>query len=123
PATVTESNDLSLRLIGEGNAALGPVGTDRGLGQRAAPGLRRARNLFEEFTFRAEYAYDYGMPQWLAKVDHALAPLKLERLFLGRHKFHHFRVFYRDQLSSFIKEVLLDPRTRNRPYFEGAALE
>src|SRR5206468_5989917 len=50
-----------------------------------------------EFLRKAEYAYDYGMPQWMARIDHLLLPLRLERLFLGRHKFSHFRVWYRDR--------------------------
>jgi asparagine synthase (glutamine-hydrolysing) len=70
-----------------------------------------------------KYAYDYGMPQRLAAFDYLLAPFHLERLFLGRHKFFHFRVWYRDQLSDYIKEMLLDPRTRNRLYLNGKALE
>ena len=63
------------------------------------------------------------MPQWLARIDHAFAPLKLEKLFLGRHKFYHFRVWYRDKLAGYLKEMLLDPRTRGRPYLQGANLE
>jgi asparagine synthase (glutamine-hydrolysing) len=63
------------------------------------------------------------MHKWLAKIDSALAPLQLERLFLGRHKFHHFRVFYRDELSGFVKDILLDSRTRNRPYLQPKSLE
>jgi len=43
------------------------------------------QHLYEEFTVKSEYAYDYGMPQWLARIDHILAPLHLEELFLGRH--------------------------------------
>ena len=35
-----------------------------------------------EFSFKAEYAYDYGMPQWLARIDHALRGVHLERSFL-----------------------------------------
>ena len=76
-----------------------------------------------EFTFKAEYAYDYGMPQWVARVDHVLSPLHLERLFLGRHKFYHFRVWYRDILSKYVREMLLDPRTLSRPYLERKGLE
>jgi len=76
-----------------------------------------------EFTFKAEYAYDYGMPQWVAGVDHAFAPLHLERLFLGRHKFNHFRIWYRDALSRYVREMLLDPRTLSRPYIDGKTLE
>jgi len=61
------------------------------------------------------------MPQW-AKIDHVWS-VALEKLFLGRHKFHHFRIWYRDQLSGYLREVLLDPRTRNRSYFQSGAVE
>ena len=63
------------------------------------------------------------MPQWLARLDHALAPLHLERLFLGRHKFYHFRVWYRDALAGYVREMLLDPRTLSRPYLDRRAVE
>jgi asparagine synthase (glutamine-hydrolysing) len=67
-----------------------------------------------EFTFKADYAYNHGMPQWLARLDHLLSPFRLERLFLGRHKYSHFRVWYRDALSKYIQEILLDPLTLER---------
>lgn len=71
-----------------------------------------------EFAFKAEYACDYGMPQWLARIDRFLSLFHLERLFLGRHKFDHYRVCYRDLLSGYIREMLLDSRTLSRPYLE-----
>ena len=49
--------------------------------------------------------------------------LHLERLFLGRHKFHHFRIWYRDQLSGYLKQILLDPRALGRPCFDRRGLE
>ena len=76
-----------------------------------------------EFTFKAEYAYDYGMPQWVSRVDHYLSPLHLERLFLGRHKLLHFRVWYRDSLSDYVRQMLLDPKTLSRPYLERKGVE
>ena len=63
------------------------------------------------------------MPQWLARLDHAFAPLHLERLFLGRHKFHHFRVWYRHELSQWLMEALLDSAARSRPYLRVNSLE
>jgi len=72
---------------------------------------------------RAEYVYDYGMPQWLAKADRYLAPLHLERLFLGRQKFTHFRLWYRNELSGYVKELLLDPLTLARPYLNRRNVE
>jgi len=123
PAELATSNELSLRLIAEGNPTLGKIGTDRGVLYRPVPVITKLRHFYQEFTFKAEYAYDYGMPQWVATLDHMLYPLHLERLFLGRHKFFHFRLWYRDELSQYLKDVLLDPRTRARPYLDGRRLE
>jgi asparagine synthase (glutamine-hydrolysing) len=78
---------------------------------------------FLEFTFKAEYAYDYGMPHSVARIDHLLSRLRLERIFLGQHKFYHFRVWYRDELSKYVREMLLDPRTLSRPYIDKRGLE
>jgi asparagine synthase (glutamine-hydrolysing) len=114
---------LALRLVAEGNAHVGRIATDRGLEFRAIPFWTAARHNFMEFTFKAEYAYDYGMPQFVALIDHRLAALRLERLFLGRHKFYHFRIWYRDQLSSYVKEMLLDERTLSRPYWTRRYVE
>jgi asparagine synthase (glutamine-hydrolysing) len=117
------NGEPALRIIAEGAPALKSLGTDRAKLLKSIPGLTQAQHLFQEFTFKAEYAYDYGMPQWVAKVDHAFAPLHLERLFLGRHKFYHFRVWFRDEFGPYLREVLLDPRARARPYLRGDYLE
>ena len=123
PPTLAQANDPVLRLVAEGNPALARIGTDRALKLQSIPGIGKARHLIQEFMFKAEYAYDMGMPQWLARADHTLAPLRLENLFLGRHKFHHFRVYYRDELAHFLQEVLLDPRTLGRPYLHAPSVE
>jgi asparagine synthase (glutamine-hydrolysing) len=122
PQVVTANNDVRVRLIGDGSAALQRIRTDRGFGGK--PGLASwVDRKFQTFTFKAEYAYDYGMPQWLAGLDHFFSPLKLERLFLGRHKVYHYRVWYRDILANYVKEMLLDSRTLSRPYLERKGVE
>ncbi len=123
PEAVLANNDASLRLIADGNPALAGIRTDRGLvrGQNG-PRARALQGLIN-FTVKSEYVYDYGMPQWAARVDHVFSPLHLERLFLGRHKFSHFRVWYRDFFSEYVREMLLDPRTLSRPYLQRNTLE
>jgi asparagine synthase (glutamine-hydrolysing) len=118
------NKDLCIRLIADGNAALLGIRTDRGHhpGRSGVVAAAASRRLLE-FTFRAEYAYDYGMPPWLARVDHLFSLLHLERLFLGRHKYSHFRVWYRDDLADYIREMLLDSRTLSRPYIERKGLQ
>lgn len=120
PAELATSNAPALRLIAEGNPHLGAMQTDRALAHGRMPAWK---HRWQEFTFKAEYAYDYGMPQWLARLDTRLRALQPERAFLGRHKFYHFRLWYRDQLSGWLKSVLLDPRALARPYLEPKAVE
>ena len=123
PKQAFGSNETSLRLIADGNRTLAAIATDRGLaGDGGLLSETAWRNLLE-FQFKAEYAYDMGMPQWLAQFDHVLSPLRMERLFLGRHKIFHFRTWYRDVLAGYIREMLLDPRTLSRPYIERKKLE
>ena len=123
PKSALESNEVSLRLINDGDASLSRIRTDRGLaGNMGKLPAAVSRGLLE-FSFKAEYAYDYGMPQWVARVDHALMPLHVERLFLGRHKFYHFRLWYRDSLSRYVREILLDSRSLSRPYLQRETLE
>jgi asparagine synthase (glutamine-hydrolysing) len=123
PPDLAVSKVPALRLIADGNAELSKIPTDRGLLYEPIPVYTKCRHLYEEFTFKAEYAYDYGMPQWVAEIDHILSPLHLERLFLGRHKFHHFRVWYRDKLGQYLKDILLDTGTLRRPYLDGGRIE
>jgi asparagine synthase (glutamine-hydrolysing) len=102
---------------------LARIPSDRGVGGNSGWLTSRLSRGFLEFTVKAEYAYDYGMPQWVARIDHILSPFHLEYLFLGRHKFSHFRVWYRDALSKYVREILLDKRTLSRPLLEPRGVE
>jgi len=115
--------DVRLKLIADGSRELMAIRSDRGVGGAPLPLLGPLSRLWLEFTFKAEYAYDYGMPQRVAQIDHCFSALHLERLFLGRHKLLHFRVWYRDALAEYVRQMLLDPRTLARPYIERKRLE
>jgi asparagine synthase (glutamine-hydrolysing) len=117
-----KGEDVRLRLIRDGSPALAHLRTDRGL-RGYSHFITPIQRAFFEFTFKAEYAYDYGMPQWVAAVDHAFAPLHLERLWMGRHKLFHFRWWYRTVLARYVQEMLLDPRTLARPYLRRTGVE
>ncbi len=123
PPEVATSLMPSLRLIAKGNPRLGDIPTDRGITYPADRLANRIHRSMEEFLAKAEYAYDYGMPNWLVKTDRYLSAFHLERLFLGRQKFCHFRTWYRRPLAEYIKQVLLDPRSQNRSYLNNTALE
>ena len=112
PSSPKVNEEVRLRLVRDGNPTLAQLHTDRGVGGLNSVLVRG----WLQFSFKAEYAYDVGMPQWVAQLDHRLAPLHFERLWLGRHKIFHFRVWYRDQLADYVRQMLLDHRSLSRPY-------
>ena len=71
PESALASSEVSLRLIADGNPALLRIPTDRGLGGGSGRLSEAASRGLLEFLFKAEYAYDMGMPQWVARLDHA----------------------------------------------------
>lgn len=114
--------DVRARLIREASPQLASIPSDRGVLADSATRFPLARRLWQEFLFKAEYAHDTGMPQWLVRANYFLSPLHIDRLFLGRHKFTHFRVWYREQLAEYVKEILLDGSTLSRPYIVPSRL-
>ena len=123
PQSTLVSSDICLRLIADGHNELRRIRTDRGLGGDQNKTLAAITRGYLEFTFKAEYAYDYGMPQRVAQIDRLFSGLHFERLFLGRHKFAHYRVWYRDALSGYVREMLMDRRTLSRPYLDPKMVE
>lgn len=123
PTGVRNTSEISLRLIADGNQSLSEIMTDRGVGGKTKFPFSILAHLYYEFLFKAEYVYNYGMPQWLAKFDYTFKQMHIERFFLGRHKFYHFRIWYRDELADYVREMLLDDRTASRPYLNKKVLE
>jgi asparagine synthase (glutamine-hydrolysing) len=110
PPKCCSSNKISYQLISDVNSALGAMGSDRGEGEG------NLQRFLKNVSFKAEYGYDYGMPSALVRIDSAFRFLRPERLFLGRHKIAHFRLWYRDELSSYLEELLLDSAFEMGPY-------
>jgi asparagine synthase (glutamine-hydrolysing) len=123
PRELDDRDDIQLRLTAEGNPELAKIETDRGLLYKPVPLYSWMKNQLQEFSAKAEYAYDYGMPDALTKFDNMFRALHVERLFLGRHKYYHFRIWFRDELSDYVREILLDPRTLKRPFVRGQKVE
>lgn len=122
-APETGSADVRKQLIRDGSPSLSKIPTDRGVQCAGTSAYGALNHLFQEFTFRAEYACDMGMPQWLAKLDKLASPFRFDRFFLGRHKFTHYRSWYKEQLSAFVQEVLLDSKCLSRSYLNPSVVE
>ncbi len=106
---------LTVRLIRHGNPALAGMPTDTG-------NTSWWHYRIMQFLFQADYCYKSGMPQWLEQIHYLLGPFQPERWFIGRHRFQHFRIWFRRQLADYVQAMVLDPRTTGRPYFNRAFL-
>ena len=127
PPQLWRNKNVAFRYIADLDPRLARLPNDRGAAWKPGIDLNHPRSrlqyLREEFLPKSEYLFDYGMPTWLARIDRLLSPLRLERLFLGNQKFCHFRTWYRRELSGFVREILLDPRTLSRPYLNRRRVE
>lgn len=120
PPALAGSAQPLIDLIAAGNSRLAAVATDRGLRRRDIPLVSRVARSWHAFTAKAEYASDYGMPHWLTRATRVLPRLRWERLFLGRHKFYHFRSWYRDPLADAVRALADTDRAASFCYREGA---
>jgi asparagine synthase (glutamine-hydrolysing) len=110
------STDVCLRLIADADPALRQMATDRGPRGAGLTGL--PFRMLRESQFKAEFIYENRMPPWAARLDRLLARFEPERLIRGRHRFVHFRAWYRGPLSRYVRDVLLDPSTLALPYVD-----
>ena len=123
PQGVRDSDDLSLRLIGKESPDLLKVMTDSGTAGNMIYPLSRIVEFFHDGLVKSEYAYLFMLPHWMSAADKILAPLRPERLLAGRHQLGYYRLWFRDKFPEFIKDVLLDAKTLNRPFFNGKFIE
>ena len=119
-AVMTASSEPMLRFVADNNRALARIPTDRGFTYPSVPAVSQVRRLCREFTAKAENAFDGNMPQWLASLNRVFG---IEKYFIGRNRFYHFRPWFRDELAGSVKEILLDERTLQRPYVSRRGVE
>jgi asparagine synthase (glutamine-hydrolysing) len=116
PPRTRETNETSLRLIADLNPRLAVIPTDMGYGGDVAAPVARFRQVHRYLQFKAEWYYNAGMPQWLARFERTLPLRMFEPLFLGSHKIDHYRLWIKNQLSHYVNAVLSDPASASRPY-------
>lgn len=123
PPGERDTLEISLRLVDHGNPALRRIMTDRGTAGQNGYYFSNLSRLYHYYLVKSEYMYLWQIPNWLARIDSILSPLHPEKLFTGRHQLGSYRLWYRDELSDHIRSVLLDSRTKSRPYLNRSFLE
>jgi asparagine synthase (glutamine-hydrolysing) len=124
PPDVRYTEELIHRIIRDYNPKLLDIMTDRGVkGNSNNFSQKVSRMFYWYFLWKGEWFYTIGMPTWLLKIDKLLKPFKLEKLIVGRHSMSYYRKWYKDQLSVYLQDILLDQRTINREYFNKGFIQ
>lgn len=123
PKAALCSDALCLRLLRDTNPELAAIITNKGAGGVASHLYTKLQQLYYEFWHKAEYCYDYKMPNFAARLDYILKPLSLNRIFVGRQKFYNYRLWYRDKFADFVRDILLSQRCLGRPLLNRKYVE
>lgn len=108
PPETRTSIDTIMRILRH-RPALATIPTDTGrLGRRSAA-IRAIQQRYRRAVVKGEYLTSHGAPHWMAKLS-SRVPF-LERAFLGRDKFQHFRLWLRREISDVVRELLTDDTT------------
>ncbi len=124
PAGVRATNQPQRQIIRECNSQLSAIISDRGYGEQMNPVVSKFLELYYYMLFKAEYTYVYALPHWLTRLDTMCLSINGGRPLVGAsQKFEYYRIWFQRELSDYVKEVLLDPQTAKRPYFDMKSLE
>jgi asparagine synthase (glutamine-hydrolysing) len=117
PLHLRKSTGPALRLVKRGNPELSKLPTDRGHTGATfglAHGFRRA---YSEVTFKLDYYYSEGLPNWLTPVEPIIERINSSVRILGLHKFLHYRRWFQRPLAPYLEEVLTDAQTTRSSFW------
>lgn len=121
PQRLKNDKAITLRLIHDLNPELLDIPTDLGFSRDQTIYAKLIR-FNRWLSFKAEWYFNEGMPHWLSRLTtHGLS--SFEQRILGTHKIEHYRKWLKEKLAGYIRSVLLDEKTQQRPFFNGPYLE
>lgn len=119
PPNILKGEGLSVDIISRYGPHLLDIPTERGLLCSGSMFRSMTLQLQRKTLIKAEYLSSHGMPNWLAAISRYGFGSFIDKSFLGRDKFQHFRTWIRKDLASYSEEVLhRDVRTSLDNYID-----
>lgn len=122
PEEMRRSSSLALKVVRQKRSQLARIPTDQGLVPSS-----QVSSLINYFWHRASFKLDYwygdGMPQWLSSIDAHLSGLGVRSWSPGRHKYLHYRQWFRAELAGYLQERLTDAKTYQNHLWNPAFLD
>jgi len=123
-----DGTSFELEAVKRYDERLMAVRTNKGIGGSAPPligALVRHAIRFRRLADRVLNweVLPHSMHHMVTRADRwVLSPLHLDHLFLGYECYQHYNLWFRRELSSYVRETLLDATTLQRPYWDPVQL-
>jgi len=114
---------LSVAIVSRYKPDLLKIPTDRGLLCGSTTLGCLIRQLHRKALIKAEYWSSHGMPNWLAAISRYGLGRFLEKTFLGRDKFQHFRLWTQKRFASYVTDVILQGTEDLEEFFNRLHIE
>jgi asparagine synthase (glutamine-hydrolysing) len=123
PNLLRTSSGPGLRLIRNSDFDLSCIPTD--MGELGVNGgfLRTSKRIWSQATFKLDYLNNEGLPHFLSWIDRFFNREQLCWQFLGRHKYLHYRRWFRKELARYVKDTVTDPETKRISFWNANFLE
>jgi asparagine synthase (glutamine-hydrolysing) len=119
PESLRRSSRSALRLVRNNDPVLGRIPTDRRIEDKGAGFPRNLRRFFFEAGFKLDYFHNEGMPHWLSRFDSLLDGIDSRVRMFGHHKFLHYRSWFRNELASYVTDILTDSRVQQSQFWNS----
>lgn len=128
PPDFLESYEFHIALMKRANPKYLEIMTDKGMGREYGTVRNMLAKQYYHIIGMADkiYTWDripYSLTHWVARFDHLLKPLHVDALVKGHAYFRHYRTWFRDELSQYLKDLVLDNKTLQRPYWDVKFVE
>jgi asparagine synthase (glutamine-hydrolysing) len=123
PEECRMSSAAALRLVRESQPKLASISTDRGqMGEMSVLG-RILKRIVYGINFKLDYLYNEGMPHGIGYFDALLSQMHSSLLIFGLHKYLHYRIWFRREFASYVKDRLSDVRVLQNSFWNAPFLQ
>jgi asparagine synthase (glutamine-hydrolysing) len=113
------NSDLQKYIIAKNSPKLAMIPSDKGQFIAESAILKKLNQRMVYLLMKMDKAYNWhAMPHLLTRLEPLWGQSWLQHMILGHNQFINYRLWLRNELQEFAKEILMDESTLSRPYFD-----
>jgi len=113
------NSDLQKYIITKNSPQLAKIPSDKGQYIAESTALEKLNQRIVYLLMKMDKVYNWhAMPHMLARLEPLWGRSWLQNIVLGHNQFINYRIWLKNELQDFAKEILLDESTLSRPYFD-----